>query len=287
MLVDWFNFKKSRMYGHNRIPIVTDDSITPAEVFFRLIRKDQRFIRLKGKTKKVTKMDTKTGQYYYAYEKWPSQNTPSDTYCYSVNGRKAIVTIPSDLRLKNRVKLHLLWVPPKLAGKGIATEVMHVLQAHIAHVNEIAEQDKTWNGKGLSHQSLTLSLAANPFIVRDNHWDIDRIENGTCDLDWTCSPHISKAPKDAPDYTMSDESFKPLKQSEARLTLKQLRSFYIDKLGFVECKQLAFITNVNFRAGTQERRVAISPRSLCHQNWPLIWPPENLPIWDSENVVIN
>ena len=109
----------------------------------------------------------------------------------------------------------------------------------------------------------------------DGYWNIEDIENGTDKIDWTANPDAPECEGD-PDYAIRDETFDPLSKDAIRLSLKDLKSYYIDKHDFVQCIELGITEQFNFETGRITRDLNITARSVCHQRWPLLWPPENL-----------
>ena len=288
MYIDWNSLKRSTIYSPD--PWLRRPSprnyITPEEIFFEILRSNTKFLRLKGYSS-WTLGTARDGSHFKRWFKSKQKTTPSDAYCFmDGEDRKAIVVIPSNYALENRVILHILWVPPHLGNRGIATAVMTELMQMTDHVDQLAKSGKRWKDKFINYESFSLQLSPTPFIVREGHWDIDLISKGKDRLDWTCRPDIPEAPEDAPDFKMQDETYKELPENERRLSLKQLRNFYIGKLGFVECSELAFDTSYDWETGRTRQQLNISRRSFNLARWPLMYPASNLEIYQREEDVI-
>ena len=284
MHINWNGLTRPAIYSAD--PLVRRppprNYVTPEKIFFEKLRSNTKFLRLQGYSS-WTWGTARDGSHFKEWCKSKQKTTPSDAYCF-VDGedRKAIVVIPSNYALENRVILHLLWVPPQLGGRGIATAVMTELMQMTDHVDELAKSGKRWKDKFINYESFSLQLSPTPFIVREGHWDIDLISKGKDRLDWTCRPDIPEAPEDAPDFKMQDETYNELPENERRLSLKQLRDFYIGKLGFVECSELAFDVAYDWATGKTRRHLNISARSFALLRWPLMYPASNLGIYERE-----
>lgn len=248
--------------------------IKPCNVFYKLLRADKRFRCLKGHTTWHTSMN-REGQYYKKYLRYQKRTHPSDFYLYMGEGnRRAIIQFPEWEMLKCRSFLKILWVPPHLAGLGIGTEVMEILKEITMKVDSMAKNNEKYGKKQLSCSCFALSLIPNSFVIEDNYWDIEEIEAGEDRIDWSAEP--GREWDNSPDIKMKDETWEYLPKDKIRLNLKELRKFYVDKCGFVECTEMAFHEYWDWERGDMQRDLTITGRSFCHQRWPLMYPPENL-----------
>jgi hypothetical protein len=192
--------------------------------------------------------------------------------------RMALINMPEYSDLDCRVVVHVLWVPRHLGRQGIGTEVMRELMLMTDIVNNLCKSGDKYDEKHVTCGSFTLTLCPNSFVIRENHWDIEKIAAGTDGIDWTARP--GSEADNAPDRHMMDETDAYLPKDERRATLKELRAFYCDKLGFIECSELAFWESFNWETGRMNRQMIITGRSAAHQRWPLLYPAENLDVWE-------
>ncbi len=256
-------------------------NITPFNIFKSKINKDKRFMRLKGYSSWNLSLDS-NAQYYRRWYRYSERNEPSDWYLFRGDGdRRAIINLPEYYEMRCKVFLKILWVPPNIAGRGVGTEVMEILQSIVRDVDDLAKSGERYNNKNISCSSFVIYLIPNAFIVEDDYWNVQDIENREDKINWTCNPEAAEEDDD-PDITMIDETFSYMDKSKIRLSLKELQKFYIDKLGFVTCEELAIDETINWETGTISRDLNISARSFCHQRWPLLWPPENLKFHDRD-----
>ena len=278
----WNKCKRADLYGTGaRLNVPKKTNITPAEIYYKKLKANKRFTQLNGQTTWSLSLNN-DGQYYRRYYRYQTRTTPSEWYVYNGDGdRKALINLPEYDSLRCRVFLHILWVPKELEHKGIGTEVMRELMAMTDIVDNMCKNEEAYEGKYISCGSFTLTLCPNSFVIRENHWDIEAIAAGTDDIDWTAKPGSES--KNAPDFHMMDETNAYLPKEERRLSLQDLRAFYCDKLGFIPCSELAFNEWFDFDSGRMKREMNISGRSAAHQRWPLLYPAENLSVWEKED----
>ena len=266
------------MYGYNR-PKVTN--ISPANVFYKKLAKNKKFKNLKGYSDWTWSMQL-DGSNVQRWYKYSNQRTfKSAWWLYQGEGkRRAIIQMPEYTDLSCRVFLKILWVPLELENKGIATEAMQELLRMTDEVDAMAKANERFDDKNITCSTFVISLIANSFVVRDGYWDIEKIAKGKDSIDWTSNPNTEA--KDRPDLTMMDELDKYLPKDEKRMSQKQLEKFYIDKLGFVRCEELAFTEDFNWETGRINRQLSISGRSVAHMRYPLLYPASNLEQWERD-----
>ena len=267
--------KRADIYASGYYNRPKKTNITPFEIFMERIKKDRRFINLKGYSSWCLSLGTNM-QYYRRYYKDKVRREPSDWYLYIGEGdRRAIIQLPEWDELRCEAFLKILWTPLHLQGKGVGSEVMDILISHVRTVDDICKSGEQYKDKHVTCNSFIIYLIPNSFIVLDGYWNIEDIENGTDKIDWTANPDAPECEGD-PDYAIRDETFDPLSKDAIRLSLKDLKSYYIDKHDFVQCIELGITEQFNFETGRITRDLNITARSVCHQRWPLLLPPENL-----------
>ena len=245
------------------------------EIFYDFLHKNRRFKRLKGYTEQYTSMAS-NGGYYFKYRKYNSRCINADWYCYRrEDGLKALVCLPQIMDITTYAKLQILWVPPEDSGKGIATAVIEELQEITGKVDDMAKAGEKYKGKNLDTSHFSLTLCPNSFVLLEDHWNLEDIYNGDDVIDWTESPEVTEEQEVSPYKSLRDETWEYIPKDKRRLDLHQLRKFYINKMGFVECSELGFHSYYDWENGRVVREFILSPRSFTHQRWPLIWPPEN------------
>jgi hypothetical protein len=266
------------MYGYNR-PKVTN--ISPANIFYEKLQQNKKFKNLKGFSDWTWSMRL-DGSNFKRWFKYSNVRTfKSDWWLYQGKGkRRAIIQMPEYRDLSCRVFLKCLWVPLELANKGIATEVMQELLRMTDEVDQMAKTDERYDDKNITCGTFVISLIANSFVVRKGYWDVEQIAKGKDLIDWTSNPDADA--KDRPDLTMMDELDQYLPKDEKRMSQKELEKFYIDKLGFVRCEELAFHEEYDWTNGRINRQLTISGRSVAHMRYPLLYPASNLKEWERE-----
>ena len=265
--------------GHYNRPKATN--ITPFKIFIERIKKDKRFKNLKGYSSWTLSIG-KDMQYRKRWYRDKVRREPSNWYLYSGEGnRRAIIQLPEWDELRCEAFLKILWVPPEIGGFGIGSEVIDVLKSHVRTVDDMCKSGQKYRDKHITCNSFIIYLIPNSFVVLDGYWNVADIEDGTDLIDWTADPDAPEKEGD-PDYKIVDETFKYISKDDVRLSLKDLKSFYVDKHEFVECLELGIHEWFNWETGQVIRDLNITPRSVCHQRWPLLWPPENLPFHERE-----
>jgi hypothetical protein len=256
-------------------------NISPAKIYYEKLKGNKKFKRLYGFSDWTYSMNADGSHYRQYYRYRDHRQFPSDWYCYRGKGnRRAIIQMPEYSDLNNRVFLKILWVPREQEKKGIATEVMRELMRMTDEVDALAKSEERYKDNYITGSSFVLTLIPNSFVVRKDHWNIEDIATGKDLINWTASPQ-SEA-DDIPDATMCDEVNAYLPKDELRMSLKQLEKFYIGKLGFVKCLELAFSEDFDWNTGRINRQLNITGRSVAHQRYPLLYPAENLGDWERE-----
>lgn len=273
--------KRADLYGTGaRINVPKVTNISPADIFYRKLNANKKFKRLKGFTTWNLSMDL-DGSYFKKYYRYQTREHKSDWHLYQGDGeRRALINLPEYDNLNCRAFLKILWVPRVLSHQGIGTEVMQELMAMTDNVDNLCKSDGRYDDKHITCGSFTLTLCPNSFVIRKDHWNIEEIAAGTDGIDWTARDGSSA--DNAPDANMMDETDDYLPKDERRLSLKELREFYVDKLGFIECSELAFWEEFNWDTGRMNREMIISGRSAAHQRWPLLYPAANLEVWERQ-----
>ena len=271
----YMRHKRADIYGSGLGVGRKVTNITPFKIFINKIRKDKRFLCLKGYSSWNLSLG-RDMQYYKRYYKDTKRREPSDWYLYMGEGdRRAIVQLPQWDELRCKAFLKILWVPSEIGGKGVGSEVMDVLKSHVRFVDDLCKSGERYDGKFVTCNSFILYLIPNSFIVKDGYWNVTEIENRTDKIDWTVDPNSPEKDGD-PDFMIRDETFKYINREDLRLSLKELQAFYKDKHGFVVCEELGITETFDWETGRVSRDLNITARSFCHQRWPLLWPPENL-----------
>ena len=129
--------KRADIYASGYYNRPKKTNITPFEIFMERIKKDRRFINLKGYSSWSLSLGTNM-QYYRRYYKDKVRREPSDWYLYIGEGdRRAIIQLPEWDELRCEDFLKILWTPLHLHGKGVGSEVMDILKSHVRKVDDI------------------------------------------------------------------------------------------------------------------------------------------------------
>ena len=265
--------------GHYNRPKATN--ITPFKIFIQRIKKDKRFKNLRGYSSWTLSIGNDM-QYHKRWYRDKVRREPSNWYLYIGEGnRRAIIQLPEWDELRCEAFLKILWVPPEIGGCGVGSEVIDVLKSHVRTVDDMCKSGEKYQDKHITCNSFIIYLIPNSFVVLDGYWNVADIEEGTDLIDWTSDPEAEEREGD-PDYKIVDETWKNISKDDVRLSLKDLKSFYVEKHGFVECIELGIHEYFNWETGRVHRDLNITPRSVCHQRWPLLWPPENLPFHERD-----
>jgi len=284
-MVNWreryLNERRSQMFGTSLYNRPRSKNISPAKIFYAKLKASKKFIQLRGYTDWSWSMNADGSNYRRYYRDKKYRRHDSCWYVYQGEGnRRAIIEMPEWNGYNSRVFLKILWVPRSLQKQGIATECMTELMGMTDDVDAMAKSGERYEDNNITGGSFVLTLIPNSFVIREDYWDIEKIAKRKDCLDWTCSPN-SKA-DNVPDAKMFDEINSLLPEDEVRMTQKDLEQFYIDKLGFVKCEELAIHESFNWETGHVNRQLTITGRSVTLERFPLLYPAKNLKYWEKE-----
>lgn len=237
------------------------------EVFYLELNNHPQFTNLKGYS--VTIKDNKNMfEETERLVKTNDYNHTSEFYRYDPEDKDgfSLLHIPQYPLLMTQAFIKLLYVPNEYEQQGIATDTLRELKLITDDVNKTAHSKDKYDGRDLSQEYFILRLCPTPFHM---NWTFE----DTNTLDWTDPDKVTEI--------MKDDAAEPLDEDLTRMTYLQLEEFYI-RNGFVKCPELDLHKWVDEKTNKILSKQTLSQRSIRLGRGSLIYPAENLPIYQAQ-----